>query len=78
MRQTPTATLIPERRASSTKGTAMEPHGLSAAGEGDDAPLTRVLGLWQLSLAGIGIILGAGIYALLAPAAALAGYAVWA
>ncbi len=56
----------------------MEPHGLPAAGESDDAPLTRVLGLWQLSLAVIGIILGAGIYALLAPAAALAGNAVWA
>ena len=46
----------------------MEPHGLSAAEDGGDPPLTRVLGLWQLSLAGIGIILGAGIYALLAPA----------
>ena len=55
----------------------MEPHGLSAAEDGGDPPLTRVLGLWQLSLAGIGIILGAGIYALLAPAAALAGNAVW-
>ena len=53
----------------------MELHGLPA-GEGDYAPLTRVLRIWQLSLAGIGIILGAGIYALLAPAAALAGNAV--
>lgn len=38
----------------------MEPRGLSAAEEGDDAPLTRVPGLWQLSLARIGIILAAG------------------
>lgn len=42
-----------------------------------DEPLPRVLGLWQLSIAGMGIILGAGIYALLSPAAALAGNAVW-
>jgi APA family basic amino acid/polyamine antiporter len=47
-------------------------------GDGGHEPLGRVLGLWQLSLSGIGIILGAGIYALLAPASALAGNAVWA
>lgn len=36
-----------------------------------------MLGLGQLAIAGMGIILGAGIYALLSPAAALAGNAVW-
>ncbi len=39
--------------------------------------LRRVLKLWQVSLAGIGVILGAGVYALIAPAAAEAGGALW-
>jgi APA family basic amino acid/polyamine antiporter len=45
----------------------------------DGAPgtLRRTLGLWQVSLAGIGVILGAGVYALIAPAAAEAGGALW-
>jgi basic amino acid/polyamine antiporter, APA family len=51
--------------------------GATGAEAADGTALPRVLGLWQLSLSGIGIILGAGIYALLSPAAALAGNAVW-
>ncbi|MFB3763797.1 MAG: APC family permease [Methanotrichaceae archaeon] len=39
--------------------------------------LNRTLGLWEVTLSGIGIILGAGIYALIGEAAALAGNAVW-
>lgn len=39
--------------------------------------LERKLGLWQVVLAGIGIILGAGIYVLIGRAAALSGNAVW-
>jgi APA family basic amino acid/polyamine antiporter len=39
--------------------------------------LRRALGLWQVSLAGIGVILGAGVYALVGPAAAQAGNALW-
>jgi APA family basic amino acid/polyamine antiporter len=39
--------------------------------------LRRSLGLWQVSLAGIGVILGAGVYALIGPAAAEAGSALW-
>src|SRR4029434_1968627 len=39
--------------------------------------LRRELGLWQVSLTGIGVILGAGVYALVGPAAALAGNALW-
>lgn len=39
--------------------------------------LQRRLGLWQVSAAGIGVILGAGVYALIGPAAGLAGDAVW-
>lgn len=39
--------------------------------------LKRTLGLWEVTLSGIGIILGAGIYALIGEAAALAGNAVW-
>jgi APA family basic amino acid/polyamine antiporter len=39
--------------------------------------LKRVLGLWEVTLSGLGVILGAGIYALLGQAAALAGSALW-
>jgi APA family basic amino acid/polyamine antiporter len=39
--------------------------------------LRRTLGLWQVTLAGIGVILGAGVYALIGPAAGLAGNALW-
>ena len=39
--------------------------------------LRRTLGLWQVSVSGIGIILGAGVYALVGPAAGLAGNALW-
>jgi APA family basic amino acid/polyamine antiporter len=39
--------------------------------------LRRTLGLFEVTLSGIGIILGAGIYALIGEAAGLAGNAVW-
>ncbi|HLD60411.1 MAG TPA: amino acid permease, partial [Candidatus Bilamarchaeaceae archaeon] len=39
--------------------------------------LKRELGLFQITMAGIGIILGAGIYALIGEAAGLAGNGVW-
>ena len=39
--------------------------------------LKRVLGLFDTTIAGIGIILGAGIYALIGKAAGIAGNAVW-
>jgi len=39
--------------------------------------LKRELGLFEVTLSGIGIILGAGIYALVGKAAGLAGDAVW-
>ncbi len=39
--------------------------------------LKRALGLWEVTLSGVGIILGAGIYALVGEAAGLAGNAVW-
>jgi len=39
--------------------------------------LRRSLSLWQVSLSGIGVILGAGVYALVGPAAGLAGNALW-
>ncbi len=41
------------------------------------ASLRRVLGLWQTTLAGVGIIFGAGIYVLVGKAAAIAGAQVW-
>lgn len=39
--------------------------------------LRRSLGVWRVSLTGIGVILGAGVYALVGPAAAQAGNALW-
>ena len=39
--------------------------------------LKKELGLFQLVLAGIGVILGAGIYALLGVASGIAGNAIW-
>jgi hypothetical protein len=36
--------------------------------------LRRTLNLWQVSVAGIGVILRAGVYALVGPAAGLAGH----
>lgn len=39
--------------------------------------LKRTLGLFEITISGIGIILGAGIYALIGEAAGLAGNAVW-
>jgi APA family basic amino acid/polyamine antiporter len=40
-------------------------------------PLRRELGLLEVTLSGLGIILGAGIYVLIGEAAALSGNAVW-
>jgi APA family basic amino acid/polyamine antiporter len=45
--------------------------------KGQKVELKRVLGLWEVTLSGVGIILGAGIYALIGEAAGLAGNAVW-
>jgi amino acid transporter len=42
-----------------------------------DAKLKRALGLFEVTLSGLGIILGAGIYALISEATALAGNALW-
>jgi len=39
--------------------------------------LKRVLGFWEVTLAGVGVILGAGIYALIGAAAGEAGNLVW-
>jgi APA family basic amino acid/polyamine antiporter len=47
-----------------------------APGAGPPA-LRRTLRLWQVTAAGIGVILGAGVYALVGPAAGLAGNALW-
>ena len=44
---------------------------------GTKVPLKRELGLFEVTLSGIGIILGAGIYALVGEGAALAGNALW-
>jgi amino acid transporter len=39
--------------------------------------LRRTLGLWQVTVSGVGVILGAGVYALVGPAAARAGGGLW-
>ena len=39
--------------------------------------LKRTLGLWEVTLSGIGIILGAGIYALIGKATGITGNATW-
>lgn len=44
---------------------------------GQKAALKRELGLLEVTLSGVGIILGAGIYALIGKAAGLAGNALW-
>ncbi len=41
------------------------------------AKLRRVLGLFELTLIGVGIILGAGVYTLIGKAAGVAGNSVW-
>lgn len=43
----------------------------------DGGKLKKSLGLWEITLSGVGIILGAGIYVLLGKAAGLAGYGIW-
>ncbi len=40
-------------------------------------PLKRVLGLFEVTVSGVGIILGAGVYVLIGQAAGLCGNAVW-
>jgi len=40
-------------------------------------PLKRELGLSEVTLSGVGIILGAGVYVLIGQAAGLAGNAIW-
>ncbi len=42
-----------------------------------NSPLKRELGLLEVTLSGVGIILGAGIYVLIGQAAGLAGNAIW-
>jgi APA family basic amino acid/polyamine antiporter len=44
---------------------------------GPPPALRRELGLFEVTMAGIGVVLGAGIYALLGKGAGLAGNAVW-
>ena len=39
--------------------------------------LRRTLPLWQVAASGVGVILGAGVYALVGPAAGMAGNALW-
>ncbi|MDO8647300.1 MAG: APC family permease [Candidatus Diapherotrites archaeon] len=41
-------------------------------------PLKKQLGFWPVVLSGIGIIIGAGIYALVGKAAGISGYWIWA
>src|SRR5512133_2673368 len=45
--------------------------------QGPDIPLRRELGLFEVTVSGVGIILGAGVYVLIGQAAGLCGNAVW-
>jgi len=49
----------------------------SASATRERPTLRRTLNVWQVSIAGVGVILGAGVYALIGPAAAHAGNALW-
>ena len=51
--------------------------GTSDSSAARPAELRRELGFWQLTASGIGIIVGAGIYALIGAATAKAGSGVW-
>jgi len=53
---------------------AFSAHGVAAT---TPRSLRRTLSLWQVSAAGVGVILGAGVYALIGPAAAHAGQGLW-
>ncbi len=44
----------------------------------EEVALERTLGLWQLTVSGVGIVIGAGIYVLIGSATAEAGSLVWA
>jgi APA family basic amino acid/polyamine antiporter len=55
----------------------MPPSVTAAAAPAPTPVLRRTLGLWPVTLSGIGVILGAGVYALVGPAAARAGGALW-
>ncbi len=44
---------------------------------GKEPELKRELGLWKTTLSGVGVILGAGVYALIGKAAGLSGNAAW-
>ena len=54
-----------------SKSTTPAPSTVSSKG------LKQSLGLFQATIYGVGIILGAGIYALIGEAAGIAGYSVW-
>jgi APA family basic amino acid/polyamine antiporter len=59
-------------------GPAVEARGPVAPGDSVSSPgLRRGLGFWGVTLSGVGVILGAGIYALIGPAAGRAGGALW-
>lgn len=55
----------------------MTAHRRTAEGAAEAEGLQRTLGLWQLTVSGVGIVIGAGIYVLIGEAARDAGSAVW-
>jgi basic amino acid/polyamine antiporter, APA family len=50
---------------------------MRAAPAAPDPALRRTLGLLQVTMSGVGVILGAGVYALIGPASGYAGAALW-
>ena len=51
---------------------------MSDSHEGSDGPFERSLGLVQVTTSGVALIIGAGVFVLLAPATERAGGLVWA
>lgn len=56
----------------------MTTHGSASTPDHDTQQFTRVLGLSHVTASGVGVIIGAGIYILIGPAAERAGSLVWA
>src|SRR5262245_19397900 len=70
--------IVPELYAGSRLGSSTQGSGDGhSTPPGTSRPLRRALGVWRVSLTGIGIILGAGVYALVGPAARESGNAMW-
>src|SRR5690606_5132344 len=53
------------------------PMAMTSRQRTEGAPLRRRLGLWSITVSGVGVVLGAGVYVLVGEASATAGDATW-